>query len=225
MDHHVDEAQIKAFVAARSSEHGVDHLKAHKVGMGGEFHSTGTADGGEHDELSSMQRQSLMSAMGHLGHEHDESHLSKRSFEAERQEHSEHPERQRGEAEDLQNAQMAFLTDIDESDLIEGSPTQEIMKSEAQNSKNSYDIRDNAGFFARKSAKLKAANAGELVFPKEFSPPGSAQGGSRSNKDKTLLESEIANARGQIYPKSGLQVGKNTPKRYTLVIYYVLCYY
>eukprot|EP01032_Pedospumella_encystans_P009853 gene9853-11567_t len=186
--------------SARSSEVSIKNFVASKVGMGGRFSSSGTADGGEHDELSSMHLQSLMSAMGHLGEDRF-SRSESRGLKHDELEFT------HGEAEELQTAEMAFLTDVDDS-LAQEDTAQDTIKSEVQNSKVSYDIRDNAGFFARKSAKIKAVNAADLVYPKEFSPPGSANTGT-SRKERTNLEAEIDNLRKAANPVSGLKAGRS----------------
>lgn len=187
-----------------SSKVSFKHLVSNKVGMGGRFSSTGTADGGEDEELSSMHLQSLMSAMGHLGQDR---------FTRSESRGLNHDELEftHGEAEELQQAEMAFLTDVDDT-CTQEETTQDTIKSEVQNSKVSYDIRDNAGFFARKSAKMKALNAAELVYPKEFSPPGSANTGT-SRKERTNLESEIDNLRKNAKPVSGLKAGRSGKMR------------
>ncbi len=190
--------------SADSSQMSFKTFVASKVGMGGRFSSTGTADGGEEDELSSMHLQSLMSAMGHLGEDRF-SRSESRGLKHDELEFT------HGEAEELQTAEMAFLTDIDES-LAQEETTQDTIKSEVQNSKVSYDIRDNAGFFARKSAKIKAVNAADLVYPKEFSPPGSANTGT-SRKERTNLEAEIDNLRKAANPVSGLKAGRSGKMR------------
>lgn len=130
-----------------------------------------------------------------------------------------------GEGRDLR--EISFLTDPnpDEGDGTDGSSNEsmdsphihasrhsEVQKSAVQNSKGDYDIRTRAGFFSKKrSHKTNSIDlSGPLIFPREFSPPSSAQ--SRRLYAQKEAE-EIAHARDTSHPRSNVHVARDSGSR------------
>jgi hypothetical protein len=179
-------------------------------------------DGEDDDEAleSHLDRQAQYAAMQHLQPLRDND-----DFDPNRGSMSFYEHGALGEGKDL--GAISFLTDPNpnEGDGSEGSSNEsldssyifatgqsEVQKSAVQNSKGDYDIRNRAGFFSKKkSHKTNSIDiSGPLIFPKEFSPPSSAQ--SRRLYAQKEAE-EIAHARDTSHPRSNVHVARDSGSR------------
>ena len=173
----------------------------------------------DNEELDQLDRNAINTALSHLGAIQEESEL----FPS-----ADSPMRVRGEAKGLTG--MSFLTDITSQDgygsdgsevtldnLMFGAAgaTPVIAKSGPQNMKDNYDIRERAGFFAKKSKKYASMKlSGPLDYPKEFSPPNSSQQSRRQQAEREAVE--IAKSRENSNPRSGIR--QTAGSRYLLFI-------